>query len=876
VAVTVQVAADAQQATAEFNRLNDILRRTGQAGKALGDIDFSHPELKEVEADLRRIEERWREIQRVGRSETASGVRAGIRQNLYSNPLEYAAGAARQYAGNQDEATRRTAQIGRIVLEGTSGALPPVPPPPPQSDDDEEEDENEKRRRRRGGGDSGGGEGGDGALSLLLSPFKAAIGFTLAQAGLSGTMNAITSHYGDAEREDVMNDDLLRRLNDAGAGFDELRNQVRSTSESIHVLQTEGQALTAEWVKLTSTTREGDAASAVSFAGGVARGFGVAPGMLVHGLGEASALGEDPRRFALLLGEAMHQGNQTGQIETVLSALLHWTETATRLGYENNRTDAFASMYAGLNATGSPALRGANAEALINQMNAAFMHGGAAGLPGQILTYEAFRQHGVSDPYEVQYRMSQGMFAPIRDGGPTGYEAVRDAMSRMYAGTSNYRRWDAEANYWGITPGQAQQLDRFKPADLSFTQKYLADAGIDLSKVNSSGLGDILKAMDPRADIEAMRKELLGRQGDQALSADEAKSLREAQDPEDIRKLLVQDYGRHGLQKTEGQEIIQASARFSNALSNAASILVEPVNALKDQLSYNIGPTIQRIAEALERAYPSTHMDDLSLGSDLFGNGIDAPPTPELGDKGNPEGPPVNGQMNPSLMATIGNGVTHNPLNLMFNGQQEATGKRSNGVAMFPTLRDGIHAEGRQLLYDQERHGAQSIADIIRQWDTSPGDAPKLPGYIGGVARTLGVDPNAPFDLRHGDNLANLIMAMAPHETGKIGSWDQDKVFWGANDALADRAKDYKGPKPLRVPMDGVSDAPQGVQVEIRTTPLTVIHKDAKGAPIATEHLPVTTVTAPKAAGAAAPQPARVLNSRMGAFTKTGPSDLPA
>lgn len=791
-AVRIQVEADAAHAKAAFADIRKSLREAGEEGKAFADIDFSKPELKDLEADLRRIDQQWRELLKVGRGETAAGARAGVSKGAYVDWLDVSEGIGRQYS-NADAAERQRANVGRRILNDTRWTPPPPPTPPTPTPHD----------------DGGGGLGG--LLGFLGGPIKAAVGFTLAQAGITGGIDAITGHYKDAEREDTMNDDLMRRLHDTTGSFLDLRKQVQGVSDTIHVMQNEGQALTAEWVRLTNTTKATNAEQAVAFAGGVARGFGIAPGAMVSTLGSAAYQGEDPRRFALLIGEAMHQGGQGGQIETVMQALLRWTETASRSGFDHSNVDAFAAMYAGMNATGSPALKGANAEALIGQMNSAFMNGGGGGLAGQILTYNAFRQHGVSNPFETQFRLSEGMFARLPDG-TTGFDAVRGQIGRMYGGADKYRRWDAEASYWGISPAQAEQMDRYKPADLQGSQRYLQAAGIDLTKINPSGLADILNAMDPHANLDQMRSSLLGRTGDQALSQADQTALKGASG-DALRRLLVQDFGKAGTPKTEGQMIIEASTRFENSMTNAAQTMVVPINALKDQLGSLIGPLMGRIADTLDRAYPKK-LDDLS-----------AP-----------------GRLVDGASKFLHRQIDDNPLNLMFAHQDGAYEAAPNGVAKFGTIEDGVAADAAQLLRNQTKKGQRSIAQIVRGWDTSPGDAGKLPGYISRVAGRLGIDPNADYDMHAAGHLQALIDAMAPEETGARVK-DKDALQRGVNRALG-----IANPaKPAGGGLGGWHRDP--LEVHVKAAPLVVVHQDARGIVLGQQQVPITHVPAPSPAG---------------------------
>ncbi|MFT8945940.1 MAG: hypothetical protein ABF876_05085 [Acetobacter aceti] len=625
---------------------------------------------------------------------------------------------------------------------------------PDEADAAEEEAEAEGHRRRRGGASGGGGgDSGDGldALSVIGGPARLAIGGILGAAGLRGGLGVVTSHMGDAEREMVSNDGLMRRVSETGEGFDELLHNVRAASQSIHVLQTEGQALTEQWVRITSETRGAAAAAAVTFAGGVARGFGVAPSLMTGGLAQARNQGEDPRHFAMLLGEAMHQGNMGGQLENVMQAMLRWTENANRLGYEHANLDSFAALYAGMNATGSPQLRGPNAENIIDQQNATLSAGGGGGLAGQVMLYQAARRHGVSDIYQWGVLRSQGMLARLPDG-MTVRDAANEEIQQQYGLSDPNRRVLAGATLNGLTPGQWEAQSGVRSADLQGVERYLSSHGMTMEHINPTGIAGITAALDPQADLPAIRTHLLERQD---LQGEDAVSLRAASTSDEIRQAIISTYAHSGMQGSMGQDIINANADLSNTLTNAASLLVGPVTALKDAVSSLNGP-VQKIAEALNHAADGGYDSTLA-----------APVSPGIADAARDAGvDAAGGAESRGWAGAISSRVGNNPLNLMYNDQAGTFAGSAGHVARFDSLENGLAAAGWQLLRNQEVKGQQTVSSLVRGWDTSPEDAPKLPGYIADVGRRLGVDPYKPYSLRTGDNLERLEDAMAHDEVG--------------------------------------------------------------------------------------------------------------
>lgn len=779
--VKIPVQADVQNAVRSFDDIRTAIERVGQAGRQIKDIDFSHPELQGMEEDLRRVQQRWEELLRVRNSALAREARKKVGTGEINGPLDllnpsFSAGEASGRYGDQLPAHLRR------ILFSDEGLRPPPPPgasgpapagggggssgggggetgpageTPEEADADQEEAEAEGRRRPRGGGGSGSGDAGGGgngldALSVIGGPARLAAGAVLGAAGLRGGLGVVTSHMGDAEREMVANDGLMRRVSDTGESFDELLHTVRATSQSIHVLQTEGQALTEQWVRITSETRGAAVAASVTFAGSAARGFGVAPSLMVGGLAQARNQGEDPRHFAMLLGEAMHQGNMGGQLENVMQAMLRWSENANRMGYEHADTASFAALYAGMNAAGSPQLRGSNAENLINQENGALSSGGGGGLAGQVLMYQAARRHGVTNLDRWRVLQSEGMFARLPDG-TTIRDAAHQAINQMYGNANRDRRALAGAALTGLTPAQYLAQENVSSADLEGTNRYLSSVGISLEKVNPTGIAGITAALAPHADLAAIRSQLLARRD--LLGAD-ATALRTATSGDEMRRAIVSTYAHSGMQGSMGQDIINANANLSNTLTNAASLLVGPVTALKDAVSSINGP-VQKIAEALNT--DGTGGYDATLAAPAVAGAADTARDAAVDAAG--------GGMSHGWLGGLSTRFSNNPLNLMFNNQAGAAGAAGH-VARFDSLENGLAAAGWQLLRNQDIKGQRTIADLVRGWDTSPEDAPKLPGYITDVGRRLGVDPYKPYSLRSGNNLERIEDAMAHDEVG--------------------------------------------------------------------------------------------------------------
>ncbi|MCE2580790.1 phage tail-type lysozyme domain-containing protein [Komagataeibacter sp. FNDCR1] len=623
--VKIPIEADVQQSVREIDQIAATLSRAGQQAQKLSDVDFSHPELKELQADLTRIQKQWEDILRLKQGQTSQRVQQGVAEGAFTGPLDFPAGAARQVPDPAQQRAYIDNVLGR-VLEGTrfDPDLTPVPRRAPtggsgpaetseEKENDREEGEAENRVRSESGpapeptvvnaSGAGGAGGGVDPKLAALSRFRGGpvVGAMLGAAGIGGGLRSVTSHVQQAEREQVMNDSLMRRMGDTSTGFAELLHNVRNVSSSLHVLQTEGQSLTEEWVRISNESRSGAALANVEMAGNVARGYGVAPSTMVQGFARASFAGEDPRRFALMLADAVQDGHMNAQADKVQDSLLTWLENANRQGQDRGAED-FSRLMTSMNASGDPMVRGENGVSLINTANASISHGGGAGMAGQVMSLMTMIRHGSPSVYDAQYRLSKGMFSRAPDGTMI-LNDVMEEIQKTYRGRPDVDRFVGGGNYMGMSPAHYEQFERYwRDAQTSQAANggvdgYLRKIGVDTSKLNMSGLNDIMQTMDSHADLGAIRQRLLARTD---LSTADRTALRDTgtSDPEALRAAEVQAFAHSGLENTMGRRVADSGADASNVLTNAASTLVGPITQLREEIGKLQGP-VQTIAEHL-------------------------------------------------------------------------------------------------------------------------------------------------------------------------------------------------------------------------------------------------------------------------------------
>jgi hypothetical protein len=98
-----------------------------------------------------------------------------------------------------------------------------------------------------------------------------------------------------------------------------------------------------------------------------------------------------------------------------------------------------------------------------------------------------------------------------------------------------------------------------------------------------------------------------------------------------------------------------------------------------------------------------------------------------------------------------------------------STGENA-GFTTFDTAESGVRAAALNLYTSQEKHGNNTVTDIITRW-APPGDNNDTAAYIDDVATDLGVSPTADLgSLRNNAELtAKLVKAIAKHEGATVG-----------------------------------------------------------------------------------------------------------
>lgn len=446
-------------------------------------------------------------------------------------------------------------------------------------------------------------------MGMLRGP----LGFALTLAGLGGVKEMIGSAVGSAKHEAVGDDRLLRTLRDSSADFETLRNSVRKASETMGVSFAEGQAMVQRYARIAGNF-DNSAGDIATFAGGMARGYGIDQMSAVEGFARGDKAGLSANDLAQAIGDVVNTGNLQGRQEEVMNALLKWSEGASRTLVTGNQSAAFASMYAGLNATGMAGFRGQNAEALIGTINSSLTGGGAAGMASQVLSYRALASHGVTDPFKQQYILSGGMFAKMSERGgddTTVFDAEREEIDKEYKGQPADRRLMAISRHFGINMRQAEALDKYKPGELGQTQRSLSRYGIKMEDVNPTGLADISEVAGASTQrLGMIRDRTLANRKD--LSDDQRKRLTDASG-EGLREALTRTFAEAGMTKNLGNAVTESDAAWKNAMTKMGAELVPALTTMTGgmaKLTDTVHAGIEVFRKFLEDGTPGLNRSD--------------------------------------------------------------------------------------------------------------------------------------------------------------------------------------------------------------------------------------------------------------------------
>ncbi len=723
--VIIPIGVSAAGVLGALDQVREALRQTGQEGRALRDLDLSHPELTAFAGDLGRMRQQMEDLLLVGRGATASNARAMNHQGAF-NPLgsqaDQDAAWSRVFpdAAERERAQRRANAYVTAGTQFAPGALPPGPPqygppapiapqygppapgvqygpplPPPPSYDLPADP---NRGRPRLSEDEEQLAGGKNFAKTALGLVKGPVGFLLGAAGVTGLANMAGTAVSAATQESAGNDQLMRRMPDMATDFDHLRDTMRQAADGMGLTYRQAIELGITFQKLGNNTNRyvsaqdqlGYTSSMVRLSAGLARSFGSDAGTMAGALSKADAAGIGGREFAGMIADATAQGGMSGKVEVVMDAVMAFTSTANRFlpkGDMPGMAAQYLSMFTGMNASLATGLHGANGAAVINQLDQSVRSGGGGGMASTALNYRAFARNGVTDPYDMLYRQEEGMFG-LLPSGQTNYEAQKAEIDRQYQGRPRLERLHALNRHNGLSMHVNEALDGLKPGEIGRTQKHLQDLGISSDGIAPDAFADIAKVLSG-GDLDAERKKILGRSDVTGPEKDRIT----AASGEGLRDELVKALAAHGMEKTEATRYGDATAAMANGLTKLGEYLIAPLTAIKEGTARGADA-----AEIVARFFTTAGQ----------GPGLAAPPRADAA------GVPLPGTTaNPNAFPDPGNGygagfggATALPITYRMvapGGRGGGVGGDTGGGGLSAALPEGVAASRSQQAYDYFR-----------------------------------------------------------------------------------------------------------------------------------------------------------------------------
>lgn len=488
------------------------------------------------------------------------------------------------------------------------------------------------------GGRGGGGGGGAGIVSQVAGAGLRAMGpaggvaagamgsgmsagFGAGLAGLVGGMLAlgvskivggVMEKMDQAEQNMIGYDRLKRSIGDVNVSFDALRSVVENSAKNIHVTFDEASRLGTQFAKLGNLTADQHQSlgKEIELGGGLSRAFGLDPSVGVGFMGQMRGMRQttdiaESRRFALLVGETIGKSGAFSKADEVMEAIAGYTTQQTRASLSAN-TEGYAGMLAGLIGSNIPGLDPTGASGLMSAVNASLSRGGAKGEASQFFTSMIGQKHGL-DPLKMQLWREGGAMATL-DGtfgknsaasrlgisGPGGSQTFLDAtlsQLRESYGNDPAMMAHAAANHLGINMSQAAALLTVDSKQMGEITNRLGP-NFDMTKLKGSGIGAMAKVLGTDQDRAAIAEELLGRQGKDALSREEAGRLRGAMasgSVDEQKNVLLRLLAERDQEQTQGKDIHDSKVFLENLKTDIATRLIPLTQEMRNAMMYLAG-----------------------------------------------------------------------------------------------------------------------------------------------------------------------------------------------------------------------------------------------------------------------------------------------
>ncbi len=558
----IPIIADPSQAVAAFEKITAAMRRVGQEGKALSELDLSHPELKGLADDIRRLQSNFQSLGSLGRA-GVGGVSKEVSQGNYRDVIDWYQRHKEKFKGDEAGRARHFNAVAGYVTYGSRWN----PQPPHET------------------GKSGGMGG------MPIPGMKSMIKPLLALAGVGGVLSVASQAIDEAQTEATQADTLKRVLADTSTEFATFRDLLRESSEGLQLTHTETVRLAQSFAKASGLS--GGIAKLVEEtrdAVGFGRSFGMDPNQTSQLFGQArwfqAGDGLNAKELGIVFADAIASGGMWSKADEVLSAIIGWVQTSERTIVDSPNIHAYASMQAAMNASNRPGLQGQAGAALLGTMDQAIRQGGGAGEAGQIFLLRAMQREGKLDPFKMEYLIEGGMFGSRKrafgeGSDTTNAELIFSELRKQYA--NPFVRASAAGNLMNISMRQAMAMDQVSddPRKFGSLMKMLDKFNIAPETLNTTGIQALSKLAiaDTPDALQQVKADILAREDVSAEDKDRLagtfftdKGLREA---------LANTLAGLSRETNVGMETQDAMVNFKRALTESGANLLTTTNFLK-------------------------------------------------------------------------------------------------------------------------------------------------------------------------------------------------------------------------------------------------------------------------------------------------------
>ena len=448
---------------------------------------------------------------------------------------------------------------------------------------------------------------GTGMASGFGAGLMGLLGGVLA-LGVGKAVGSVMENLDKAERNNIDYDTLKRTIGDVNVSFEGLKTIIESNANNLGVTFEEATKLTTQFSKLGNVTNDkyrelsGELSNGVGFS----RGFGLDPALGMSFFGQMRGMrmtsnDQDSRRMGLLIGETIAKSDAFAKADEVMEAVAGFVTAQTRYSLGRANVSGYAGTYSALVGSGIPGLDPAGAGGMLNRINSALMSGGAKGEASQFFTAMVGNRMGL-DPIRMAILREGGAFATndamfgegsaaARYGikGPSGsntfLEETLATLRQKYRDPGMLAL--ATSGHLGIGVNQAMALLSVKPNQMGDLQRGLESTGIDISRLNSSGIANLSKVYGSDSDRKGLAESLLRRDGADALTPAEADRLRNTMaggDVEAQKKMLTELIATREQERTTGSDIRDSKA----ILDNIKTALAEKLIPLTQEMRHGI------------------------------------------------------------------------------------------------------------------------------------------------------------------------------------------------------------------------------------------------------------------------------------------------